>query len=187
VTRKLKFFLPIVAFGALVVVFYVGLYKDPTLVPSPLIGKPAPAFSVPSLHDPDITVNNASFGGKVALFNVWASWCPGCASEHALLLQIANQGNVPIYGLNWKDQRKDALQWLERLGNPYALVAYDYENVVGINWGVYGAPETFLIGADGTILHKLIGPLTSEIWKTEFLPLIEAAQNPASARKGSAE
>jgi cytochrome c biogenesis protein CcmG/thiol:disulfide interchange protein DsbE len=185
VDRKLKFLIPVLLFAALVGMFYKGLYNDPTLVPSPFIGKPAPAFSVPSLQDPAVTISNASFAGRVALLNVWASWCPGCASEHALLLQIANEGVVPIYGLNWKDERPAAMNWLQRLGNPYTLVAFDYDNIVGINWGVYGAPETFLIGADGTILHKLVGPLTAEIWQTEFLPLIEVATQTAQAQSRS--
>lgn len=185
--RILKFFIPVLLFAALVVMFYTGLYKDPTLVPSPFIGKPAPAFSVPSLQDPAATVSNASFAGQVALLNIWASWCPGCASEHALLMLIAEQGIVPIYGLNWKDARPDALQWLQRLGNPYTLVAYDNDNTVGIDWGVYGAPETFLIDADGIVLHKLVGPLTPEIWETQFLPLIEAAKNSGRTMPGSAE
>lgn len=183
--RKLKFVIPVLLFALLVGMFYKGLYNDPTLVPSPFIGKPAPTFAVPSLQNPAVTVSNASFAGRVALLNVWASWCPGCASEHALLLQIANEGIVPIYGLNWKDERPAAMNWLQRLGNPYTLVAYDNANTVGIDWGVYGAPETFLLGADGTILHKLVGPLTVEIWETEFLPLIELAMQSAEAQSGS--
>lgn len=173
--RRLKFLIPVVLFAALVAVFYTGLYKDPSLVPSPFIGKPAPAFAVQSLHDPAVTVSNSNFAGRVALLNVWASWCPGCAREHPLLMLIAEQGIVPVYGLNWKDERSAALKWLQRLGNPYTLVAYDNENTVGMEWGVYGAPETFLIDADGIILHKLIGPLTPEIWETEFMPLIRDA------------
>jgi cytochrome c biogenesis protein CcmG, thiol:disulfide interchange protein DsbE len=185
VGQNLKFVIPVVLFAALVAMFYSGLYNDPSLVPSPFIGKPAPSFAVPSLQDPSVIVSNKSFAGQMVLLNVWASWCPGCASEHALLMLIAEQGIVPIYGLNWKDTRPDALQWLQRLGNPYTLTAYDNENTVGINWGVYGAPETFLIDADGKILHKLVGPLTPEIWETQFLPLIEAAKSSAGTITGS--
>ncbi|NOR19191.1 MAG: DsbE family thiol:disulfide interchange protein [Xanthomonadales bacterium] len=175
----LKAFLPIGAFIGLVVIFYVGLFKDPTLVSSPLIGKAAPAFDLPSLHAPDQRVSNTDMAGDVALLNVWASWCPACVKEHELLQQIAATGTIPIYGLNWKDERADGLKWLQRLGNPYTAVAFDYDNVVGINWGVYGAPETFLLDADGIILHKLIGQMTPEIWQEEFLPLIEAARTRA--------
>jgi cytochrome c biogenesis protein CcmG/thiol:disulfide interchange protein DsbE len=174
---KLKFFLPATAFAGLVAIFYVGLFKDPTIVPSPFIGKPAPEFEVPSLQNPNATVSSADMAGKIALFNVWASWCPGCRQEHEMLLSIAEQGIVPIYGLDWKDERAAGLKWLRQLGNPYTMVAFDYDNVVGIDWGVYGAPETFLIDADGIILHKVIGPLTPEIWQTELLPLIDAARN----------
>jgi len=177
---SLKFFLPIAAFLVLVVIFYNGLYKDPTIVPSPFIGKPAPEFAVPSLYEPDTLISNADMQGEVALFNVWASWCPSCVHEHELLMEIAAADTVPIYGLNWKDDRNDALVWLQRLGNPYTAIAHDPDNVVGIDWGVYGAPETFLIDADGIILHKLIGQMTPEIWQQEFLPLIEAARSRAN-------
>jgi len=173
----LKAFLPIAAFVGLVAIFYVGLYKDPTLVPSPFIGRPAPAFELPSLHAPNKLISNQDMQGDVALLNVWASWCPSCVQEHDLLQQIASAGTLPIFGLNWKDERSAALKWLQRLGNPYTAVAYDYDNVVGIDWGVYGAPETFLIDADGIILHKLVGQLTPEIWEQEFLPLIQDARN----------
>jgi cytochrome c biogenesis protein CcmG/thiol:disulfide interchange protein DsbE len=178
----LKAFLPIGAFIGLVVIFYVGLFKDPTLVSSPLIGKAAPAFDLPSLHAPDQRISNANMAGDVALLNVWASWCPACVKEHELLQQIAATGTIAIYGLNWKDERADGLKWLQRLGNPYTAVAFDYDNVVGINWGVYGAPETFLLDADGIILHKLIGQMTPEIWQEEFLPLIEAARTRAGTK-----
>ena len=173
---KLKFLVPIAAFAALVALFYIGLYRDPTLVPSPFIGKPAPAFALPSLQDENVTVSNADFAGEVVLLNVWASWCPGCAQEHEMLLKIAREGDVPIIGLNWKDERPAGLKWLRRLGNPYSLVAFDYDNVVGIDWGVYGAPETFLIDAEGVIQYKQIGPLTPEIWEREFLPRIAIAR-----------
>jgi len=172
----MKFLLPIAAFMGLVAIFYVGLFNDPTVVPSPFIGKPAPEFALPTLHNPQTEITTADLRGQVALFNVWASWCPGCAQEHALLIQLAQQDDVPIYGLNWKDERSAALKWLARLGNPYTAVAYDRENIVGIDWGVYGAPETFLLDSNGIILYKLIGPLTPEIWRTEFMPRIAAAR-----------
>lgn len=177
---RLKFLLPITAFLGLVGIFYVGLYEDPTLVPSPFIGKPAPEFSLPSLHNPTTIISEQDFQGKISLFNVWASWCPGCAQEHELLIELAEEGELPIYGLNWKDERSAALKWLARLGNPYTAVAYDRENVVGIDWGVYGAPETFLIDTDGIILYKLVGPLNREIWADEFAPRIAAVHSSTS-------
>ncbi len=175
-TSSVKFFLPILIFAALVSIFYAGLYNDPTLVHSPLIGKPAPAFDLPSLHDPDKRITREDLLGQVSLVNVWASWCPGCAQEHAMLLQIAQQGQVPILGLDWKDTDQAAKQWLQQRGNPYVEVAVDRDNITGINWGVYGAPETFLIDQNGIIQYKHIGPLTQEIWEQEFLPRIHAAQ-----------
>ena len=177
---RLKFFLPIIAFAGLVIIFYRGLYNDPTLVPSPFIGKPAPGFSLPSLQDPDATISSDDMLGEPVLFNVWASWCAGCAQEHEMLMQIAQQGAIPIYGLNWKDERSAGLKWLQRLGDPYVAVAFDYDNVTGIDWGVYGAPETFLLDGNGTILHKVIGPLTPTIWRDELQPLIAKARGAAN-------
>ena len=176
---KLKFFLPVVIFAALVGVFYAGLYQDPTLVPSPFIGKPAPAFNLPTLFDPDERVTQEVLKGDVSLVNVWASWCPGCAQEHEMLLQIAREGSVPIVGLNWKDEAQPAKKWLQQRGNPYTVVAVDRENVTGIDWGVYGAPETFLVDQNGIIQYKLIGPLTPEVWINEFMPRIKAARESA--------
>jgi cytochrome c biogenesis protein CcmG/thiol:disulfide interchange protein DsbE len=173
---KLKSLLPVAAFLVLVTIFYVGLYEDPTLVPSPFIGRPAPEFALPSLADENVIVSNADMAGQVVLFNVWASWCPACVGEHEILLQIAEEGSIPIYGLNWKDERSAGLKWLRRLGNPYTQNAHDYDNEAGINWGVYGAPETFLIDADGIIQYKLVGQLTDEIWQQEFVPRIEVAR-----------
>lgn len=157
-------------------VFYEGLYKDPTLVSSPFIDKAAPAFNLPMLYDDQRRMTEQEFRGKVSLFNVWASWCPGCAQEHEMLLTIAQQTDVPIYGLNWKDERPAALKWLLERGNPYAANAVDRDNITGIDWGVYGAPETFLIDGEGIIRYKHIGPLTQEIWDTEFVPRIETAR-----------
>lgn len=175
-TSPVKFFLPILIFAILVGIFYTGLYNDPTLVHSPLIGKPAPAFDLPSLHDPEKRITHEDLLGQFSLVNVWASWCPGCAREHAMLLQIAQQGQVPILGLDWKDTDQAAKQWLQQRGNPYVEVAVDRDNITGINWGVYGAPETFLIDPNGIIQYKHVGPLTQEIWEQEFLPRIRNTQ-----------
>ena len=175
--RTLKFFLPAALFVGLVGIFYAGLYRDPTLVPSPFIGKAAPAFDLPTLYDPEQRITEDVFLGQVSLLNVWASWCPGCAQEHEMLNSIAHDGAVPIVGLNWKDDGQPAKQWLQQRGNPYTAVAVDRDNVTGIDWGVYGAPETFLIDANGIIQYKLIGPMTPEVWKQEFVPRIQAALN----------
>lgn len=172
----LKYVAPALIFGVLVVVFALGLGRDPTVVPSPLLGKPAPAFSLPLLEDPQATLSNAQLQGQVSLLNVWATWCAGCRQEHSTLLQIAAGGEVPIYGLNWKDDTEQAKLWLERLGNPYRATGVDADGRAAIDWGVYGAPETFLIGADGTVLYKHIAPLTMDIWRRDFVPRIAEAR-----------
>jgi cytochrome c biogenesis protein CcmG/thiol:disulfide interchange protein DsbE len=176
VAGKLKFLIPVAVFAGMVAIFYQGLYKDPTLVSSPFIDKAAPAFDLPTLYDDQRRMTEREFRGKISLFNVWASWCPGCAREHDMLLTIAHTTDVPIYGLNWKDERQAALKWLLERGNPYEVNAVDRDNITGIDWGVYGAPETFLIDADGIIRYKHIGPLTPEIWAAEFLPRITSAR-----------
>lgn len=173
-TRTLRFLVPAMVFAALVGFFIVGLQKDPSEIRSPLIGKPAPAFALESLGDPALMVGNADFAGQPWLLNVWATWCGGCREEHETLVAIAREGRVPMMGLNWRDDRTLALQWLAQLGNPYISIAFDPEGRTAIDWGVYGAPETFLIGADGNVLHKQIGPLTAEIWRRDFLPLLPA-------------
>ena len=175
-----RFVAPVVVFGLLVAVFWLGLGRDPGYVPSPLIGKPAPEFSLPRLHDPERRLTTNDLRGQVSLLNVWATWCVGCREEHATLIEIANSGEVPIYGLNWKDDRALALQWLDRLGDPYFATAVDADGRVAIDWGVYGAPETFLLDRDGTVLYKHIAPLTMEIWNRDFLPRIRAAREGSS-------
>ena len=168
----LRFVAPLVVFGLMVVVFWLGLGRDPSVVPSPLIGKPAPAFSLPRLNDPGQMLSDADLRGQVSLVNVWGTWCVGCRQEHDTLLAIAASGEVPIYGLNWKDDTLQARAWLQRLGDPYAATGVDADGRVAIDWGVYGAPETFLIAADGTAVYKHIAPLNLDIWQREFLPRI---------------
>ena len=164
--------LPIVIFLILAGFLYVGLYKDPSLVPSPLIGKPVPAFTASSLKNPDKTVTNKDMLGKFALVNVWATWCVACKQEHAALVYLANQKQMPIYGLNYKDDRAAAIDWLERYGDPYIFSVFDNNGRIGIDFGVYGAPETFLIDEQGIIRHKLVGIMTPEIWESQFVPVI---------------
>lgn len=170
-----RFFVPAIAFAVLVAFFVVGLQRKPGEIPSPLIGRPAPAFALESLDDPARRVGTADFSGRVWVLNVWATWCGGCREEHSVMLDIARQNRVPVVGLNWRDDRALALRWLSQLGNPYASVAYDPEGRAAIDWGVYGAPETFLIDAGGRVVKKQIGIMTTEIWTREFLPLLPAA------------
>lgn len=167
-----RFIVPLAVFGLMVMVFWLGLGRDPSVVPSPLIGKPAPTFSLPRLDDPSQTLGDDVLRGQVSLVNVWGTWCVGCRQEHNTLLAIAASGEVPIYGLNWKDDSLQARAWLARLGNPYAATAVDADGRVAIDWGVYGAPETFLIDAQGTVVYKHIAPLTLEIWQRDFMPII---------------
>jgi len=177
-----KFIVPFALFMVLGAFLYVGLQRDPSYVPSPLIGKQAPEFSLPSLQDPAYPVSSADLKGRAWVFNVWGTWCVGCRQEHEVLVEIARQNAVPLIGLDWKDDNAAAQQWIRELGNPYAAIASDAEGRVAIDWGVYGAPETFLIGPDGTVLYKHIAPMTMEVWNKEFLPRIEAARTGKGAQ-----
>lgn len=172
----LKYLFPVGLFAALVGFLYFGLYRDKETLPSPLIGKPAPIFELTRLEDPAKMFSNTELAGKPYVLNVWGSWCVGCRQEHAALLEIARRGEVPIVGLNYNDERQSALNWLQQLGNPYAVNAFDGEGRVAIDWGVYGAPETFLIGADGKVIKKHVAPITVEIWEQEFVPLLSQAK-----------
>lgn len=163
---------PLLAFGVLVAFLAAGLTLRPRNVPSPLIDKPAPAFNLPVLGTPDRTLSTRELRGQVWLLNVWASWCVACRLEHPVVLAAAKSGAVPIYGLNYKDRRDDATGWLERFGNPYVSSLSDPEGLVGIDFGVYGVPETFVIDKAGVIRHKLTGPLTPEAWRDTILPLV---------------
>ena len=168
----MKRFIPAIIFILLAVLLGIGLTLDPKKVPSPLIGKATPAFELPLLKQPDNQINTDIFKGKVSLFNVWATWCVSCRAEHEVLTAIANTGKVQIYGLNYKDEREAAKRWLQVYGDPYVASGFDVDGRVGIDWGVYGTPETFLIDRQGVIRHKVIGPITSKIWQEELLPMI---------------
>jgi cytochrome c biogenesis protein CcmG/thiol:disulfide interchange protein DsbE len=167
-----RFLLPLGIFAALVVLLGVGLSLNPREVPSPLIGKPAPPFELPQLHQPQRTFSPAEMKGKVWVFNVWASWCAGCREEHPLLADLAKSGIAPLYGLNYKDKREDAIAWLKRYGDPYAASIVDAEGRIGIDYGVYGVPETYVIDKQGVIRYKRIGPVTPAILKDKIVPLI---------------
>lgn len=168
-----RYLIPAGVFAIVVVFLAIGLNLDPRKVPSPLVGKPVPAFALTRLKDPNASLNQDEFTGKVSLLNVWATWCVSCRAEHQILLALAKSNKVSIYGLNYKDKREDAMRWLKVLGDPYVANAFDGDGRVGIDWGVYGTPETFLIDKQGVIRHKVIGPITVEILKQELLPLIE--------------
>jgi cytochrome c biogenesis protein CcmG/thiol:disulfide interchange protein DsbE len=168
-----RYLIPLAVFIVLVVFLAIGLGHDPHEVPSPLINKPAPAFQLAQLQDPTKTFSAQEMRGKVWLLNVWASWCVSCREEHPLLLEYAHAGAVPIYGFNYKDKREDALSWLRDLGDPYVLSASDTDGRVAIDYGVYGAPETYLIDRNGIIRFKQIGPITPDVWQKTILPLVK--------------
>jgi cytochrome c biogenesis protein CcmG/thiol:disulfide interchange protein DsbE len=168
-----RYLIPLVLFVVLVVFLAIGLGRDPHEVPSPLINKPAPAFRLAQLKDPSKSFSAEEMRGRVWLLNVWASWCVTCRDEHPLLLEYARSGAVPIYGLNYKDRPEDALAWLGELGDPYVLNVSDLDGRVGIDYGVYGAPETYLIDQQGVIRFKQIGPVTPDVWTKTILPLAQ--------------
>jgi cytochrome c biogenesis protein CcmG/thiol:disulfide interchange protein DsbE len=172
----MKFILPLVLFLVLVVFLFIGLFRDPHEIPSPLVDKPAPAFVLPQLSDPQKSFKSEEMRGKVWLLNAWASWCLPCQEEHQSLLQLSRSGVVPIYGLNYKDERQNALAWLDELGNPYTLVVSDTDGRVAIDYGIYGVPETFLIDRNGVIRYKQTGPLTPEILEKKIIPLVKELQ-----------
>ncbi|MBZ0145900.1 MAG: DsbE family thiol:disulfide interchange protein [Rhodocyclaceae bacterium] len=171
-----KFLLPLGIFIVLVAFLAIGLNLNPREVPSPLIGKPAPAFTLPQLHQPEATFAPKDLQGRVWLLNVWASWCVSCRQEHPILVDLAKRNIVPIYGLNYKDPREDALRWLKQFGDPYVLSIADVEGRVGIDYGVYGVPETYVIDKAGVIRFKQIGPVTQDVLEKTILPLIRELQ-----------
>lgn len=171
VLRPVVFAIPLALFIALVVFLFIGLQRDPHEVPSPLINRPAPAFQLPQLQEQTKTFTAQEMRGKVWLLNVWATWCVACRDEHPMLIEYAKSGAVPIYGLNYKDDRAAALQLLREEGNPYVLNAFDADGRVAIDYGVYGAPESYLIDRNGIIRFKKIGPITPDVWEGEILPL----------------
>jgi cytochrome c biogenesis protein CcmG/thiol:disulfide interchange protein DsbE len=169
----MKFATPLGVFLILAAFLTAGLRYDPSHVPSPLIDKPAPAFQVVQLHEPDKTFTAEEMRGRVWLLNVWASWCVSCRTEHPLLMALSRTGVIPIYGLDYKDRRESALAFLSTLGNPYVLSIQDTNGRVGIDYGVYGVPETYLIDKDGVIRFKRIGPITVDVLEETILPMIE--------------
>ena len=173
-----RFVLPMVAFALLVVVLAIGIKHSPDkgIIASPLIGKPAPQFSLPSLKDAAHTVSTEGLRGRWYLLNVWGSWCGTCREEHRMLLQARQSAVVPLIGLDWKDDDAQALTWLAQLGDPYETVAVDHEGRTAIDWGVYAAPESFLVNPQGIVVYKCMGELTPEIWEKEILPRVQKQQ-----------
>jgi cytochrome c biogenesis protein CcmG/thiol:disulfide interchange protein DsbE len=172
-----RFLLPLGIFAALLVFLGVGLRLNPREIPSPFIGKPAPAFKLAQLHEPDKTIAPVDMTGQVWILNVWASWCVSCRAEHPVLMDFAKTNVVPVIGLNYKDARDDGTRWLREFGNPYTLSAFDSDGRVGIDYGVYGVPETFVIDKRGVIRMKFTGPLTQEAISQKLLPLIKELKN----------
>ena len=176
---QLRYVIPAVVVLGLLAMLAVGLTLDPRKVPSPLIDKPAPGYSLPRLHQPDRLISNEDMLGKVHLVNVWASWCVACREEHAQIKQLSHDYKVTVIGLNYKDTSNDALAWLQRFGDPYQAIAVDEDGRVGIDWGVYGVPETFIIDAQGRIRYKHIGPITRDDIQAVILPkLRQITQEP---------
>jgi cytochrome c biogenesis protein CcmG/thiol:disulfide interchange protein DsbE len=169
-------FWPLAIFAALVAFLYVGLHRDPHEVPSPLIGKPAPAFALTRLDDPSKTITRDQLLGHVYMLNVWASWCVSCRDEHPILVEYVRRNPVEIYGLDYKDTRPEALAWLDQLGNPYQAALFDSDGRVGINFGVYGVPETFIIDKKGVVRYKQTGPISPEVLTNTLAPMIQNLQ-----------
>ena len=178
----LKYLIPLGLFLVLAGFLAIGLTRDPHELKSVLINKPAPAFRVSQLKEPDQTISNEDMRGKVWLLNVWASWCVACRDEHPYLIQYAKTKVVPIYGLNYKDRREDALAWLSERGDPYTASAVDLDGRVGIDYGVYGAPETYVIDQSGMIRYKHVGPLMPDVWKEKILPVVQELNRQGAAK-----
>ncbi len=169
----MRFLLPVVIFALLAGLLGWGLTRDPKEVPSPLIGKPAPAFTAPTLFDPQKTFSASDYLGKVWVLNVWASWCVACRAEHQYVTQLARMQLVPVVGLDYKDKPADGRAWLGELGNPYTVIPTDEKGRIGIDWGVYGVPETFLIDKQGMIAYKHIGPINADSLRDIIVPKLK--------------
>lgn len=172
--------LPLLAFIGLAILLLIGVRmnsgKDNSAIPSPLIGKAAPQFSLPLLNQPEKLVNNGRLKGQAYLLNVWGSWCPACQIEHPVITELAQSGKVRVIGYNYKDETEAANAWLQQFGNPYDLILFDPAGRVALDWGIYGAPETFLVDANGIVRWKHVGPITPAIIEQEILPALEAEQ-----------
>jgi cytochrome c biogenesis protein CcmG/thiol:disulfide interchange protein DsbE len=182
-----RFFWPLGIFAALVAVLLVGLKHAPEkgVIKSPLLGKAAPEFRLPLLFDGAQSLETGALKGGWHLVNVWGTWCVECRAEHATLLAIKGEGKIPIVGIDWRDEDPAALQWLNQLGNPYSVIGADRDGRVAIDWGVYGAPESFLVSPEGIVVEKQVGAMTLEDWQRRFLPHLNAAGGATAAASGS--
>lgn len=176
-----RYLVPLFVFLGLVVLFVAGLHRDPSLVPSPLINKPLPEFTLPTVQNPHEVVKSDQLQGEVTLLNVWASWCVSCRYEHPVLMDLAHSKEVKIVGFNYKDTRTDALRWLQRRGDPYVMTLFDQSGKVGIDLGVYGVPETYVLDRNGVIRYKQIGPITPEILDETIRPIVKRLQRKESS------
>lgn len=174
--KRFLLFLPLLIAVVLGVVLFAGIGKDPTKLESALVGKPVPAFSLKDLNDPEAELDESLLRGEVQLLNVWGTWCPACRDEHDDLMWLAQEKGISIVGLNYKDNRADALVWLERLGNPYSATIYDPKGTLGFDLGVYGAPETFVIDASGVVRYRHVGVVNEKVWQETLLPAINDAR-----------
>jgi cytochrome c biogenesis protein CcmG, thiol:disulfide interchange protein DsbE len=172
-----RYVLPFIIFLSIVMLLWRGLSLHPNQIPSPLLNKPTPHYSLPNLLDTKHPTTQKDFLGKVTLVNVWASWCPACAEEHDYLVQLAQEQHIRFYGINYKDNPVDALKILKSAGNPYRIVAVDQSGNAAIDWGVYGAPETFIVDKNGIIRYKHIGPITPEIWENKLKSLVNQLES----------
>jgi cytochrome c biogenesis protein CcmG/thiol:disulfide interchange protein DsbE len=187
---RLVLYGPVAAFLAVMIAFVLGLERDRDTLPSPLIGKEIPSFSLPPVKGRSLGLAAGDLKREVALVNVFASWCVACREEHPVLMRLAAQGTVPVHGLNYKDKPDDAAHWLDAMGDPYTRTGADLDGRVAIDWGVYGVPETFVVDSDGRIAYKQVGPLTPKILETVILPVVSALRaNPpaSSSREPAAE
>jgi cytochrome c biogenesis protein CcmG, thiol:disulfide interchange protein DsbE len=173
---KVQAIIPIVIFILLVALFGIGLTKDPRLIPSPLIGQPFPEFDLPFLKNLESNIQKSDITGEYMLINVWASWCSACAEEHPLIMELAKRNVIKLVGLNYKDESIAALKWLKNRGDPYVATLVDYDGELGMNLGVYGVPETFLIDPKGNIIYKHVGPLNSEVIENNLLALAKSGR-----------
>ncbi len=173
---RLAGYIPLIVFLVMAVFFAIGLTMNPRDIPSPLIGKPVPEFSLPPVQGRTLGLSSADLRGQVSLVNVFASWCVACREEHPLLMGLRDKGIVPIHGLNYKDKPDDARAWLDQLGDPYTRTGADISGRVAIDWGVYGVPETFVIDRDGRIVHKHIGAITPQALRDTIMPIIDKLQ-----------
>lgn len=174
--RRLIVFLPLSVVVILGVFLFKGLSLDPQALPSALLDKPVPAFELPWLERPGQTLTQEVFKGKVSLLNVWATWCPSCRTEHPFLMELAVKRNIPIYGLDYKDEVAAANKWFAELGNPYVANIFDKKGSLGLDLGVYGAPETYIIDKNGIVRYRYVGPLNDAIWQESLLPVFNRLQ-----------